>query len=98
MIKARDKIIKAMESTHDSAKINKRLQSVTYGKIDKALLFWFRQKVVLPSMRIYDNMLLAKLNEFVEYLRYESKVYMDGSTDPDAITPGKFLNIENQQV
>ena len=65
-----------MRSPHESAKINKRLESVTYEKVDKALLIWLRQKVALLNIRIRGDMLLARANQFAERLGYDSRVCM----------------------
>eukprot|EP00795_Rhopilema_esculentum_P009563 gene9563-17311_t len=44
--------------------------------LDKALLVWFQQKIVLPNVRINGDMLLAKANQFAENFGYESAVSM----------------------
>ena len=55
--------MKAMEDPDCSVKFTKRLKSITFEMVDKALLVLFRHKTSLPNVRIHGDMLLFQANQ-----------------------------------
>ena len=64
IMKKREKIQSAGANPDARADSSKRARAVTHADTDKALIIWFRQKAVLPDVRIDGSMLLIKANQF----------------------------------
>ena len=67
IIKKREQIQSACtnpDARADSKRAHAVTHAVTHADTDKALIIWFRQKAVLPDIRIDGSMLLIKVNQF----------------------------------
>jgi hypothetical protein len=80
ILKNREKIISACsgEDKRVSVHAAKRIRAITHPDVDKALITWFRQKALIPDIRLDAGMLLIQANKFRQ---------MFNPDDTDAITP-----------
>ena len=64
ILKNREKIKRACASDDLLIGATKRIRSVNNPDVDKAMIIWFRQKSVLPDIRLDGTMLLIQANKF----------------------------------